>query len=81
MGVTVTSMTSGKHNVGSKHYQGRAVDVRTRDKTPAQIAAIKKEAARRGFRVIDERTRPAGQKVWGGPHLHIEASVEANPYL
>ena len=83
MGFTVTSSTGGKHNVGSKHYAGRAIDVRTRDKTPQQIAAIMQAARARGYRVLDERTRPKGQAVWGGPHLHIESSVvpTTNPYL
>jgi GGDEF domain-containing protein len=71
-GFTITSTTGGKHNTGSLHYSGRAIDVRTRDKTPDQIDAFKRQMEGEGFRVRDERTRPQGQKVWGGPHLHVE---------
>jgi hypothetical protein len=73
-GFDVTSTTGGKHNVGSKHYQGKAIDVRTRDKSPEEIAAFIAKAQQQGFRVLDERQRPAGQAVWGGPHLHLEKS-------
>ena len=68
----VTSAKDGKHNVGSKHYRGLAIDVRTRDKTNAEIDAFIKIC--RGFNLVvrDEREKPAGQKVWNGEHLHIE---------
>ena len=26
-----------------------------------------------GYVVLDERVRPLGQRVWGGPHIHINA--------
>jgi hypothetical protein len=71
-GFVVTSTTGGKHNVGSKHYRGLAVDVRTRGKTETQIEAFIKKMRGLGIIVRDERTRPPGQKVWGGPHLHLE---------
>jgi hypothetical protein len=71
-GFDVTSTTGGQHNTGSKHYQGKAIDVRTRDKSPEEIAAFMAKAQQQGFRVLDERQRPAGQAVWGGPHLHLE---------
>jgi hypothetical protein len=72
----VTSDRGGRHNEGSLHYLGRAVDVRTNAggkqiKTEAEIQKLKSDAAALGFHVLDERTHPAGQKVWGGPHLHI----------
>src|ERR1700750_1018215 len=71
---TVTSTTGGTHNPGSKHYQGLAVDVRTRDKTPEEIDALMSAARGSGIRVLDERTPPKrpGQ-VWSGQHLHLEA--------
>jgi WXG100 family type VII secretion target len=72
-GFTVTSTTGGQHNKGSAHYDGRAIDVRTRDKTNDQINALIDQVKRAGYIVRDERTRPPGQKVWGGPHLHVEA--------
>ncbi|MDB5100948.1 MAG: penicillin-resistant DD-carboxypeptidase [Cyanobacteria bacterium RYN_339] len=71
-GFHVTSTNTGHHNVGSAHYQGRAIDVRVRDKTPAQVAAFKRDAQAHGFIVRDERSHPKGQKVWSGAHLHLE---------
>lgn len=68
----VTSTNGGSHNKGSKHYLGLAIDVRTRDKTAKQINDFIILLRNKGLKVIDERTRPEGQKVWGGPHLHIE---------
>ncbi|MFL6228431.1 MAG: hypothetical protein ACJ741_06595 [Pyrinomonadaceae bacterium] len=71
-GFTVTSTTGGRHNAGSAHYAGHAVDVRTRDKQPAEVEDFIQKARDAGLRVLDERTRPAGQKVWGGPNVHIQ---------
>jgi peptidoglycan hydrolase-like protein with peptidoglycan-binding domain len=71
-GFTVTSTNGGQHNVGSSHYEGRAIDVRTRDKTNAQVNQFIREARAAGYHVGDERRRPAGQAVWSGPHLHLE---------
>lgn len=73
---TITSTNKGKHNPGSAHLKNRAIDVRTRDKTNAQIDAFISRAKRRGIRVLDERRRPVGQKVWSGPHLHLEDSEQ-----
>ncbi len=69
---TVTSTTGDQHNPGSKHYSGNAIDVRTRDKSPEEIEQFIAAAEQNGFKVLDERSHPAGQKVWSGPHLHIE---------
>ena len=71
-GFTVTSTTGGKHNAGSPHYGGRAVDVRTKDKPPEEIERLMRRAQASGFKVRDERTRPAGQAVWDGEHVHLE---------
>lgn len=71
-GFTVTSTTGGRHNPGSAHGRGRAIDVRTRDKTPQQVERFMREARAAGYRVLDERRRPPGQRVWSGPHLHLE---------
>ncbi len=68
----VTSTTGGKHNSGSKHGKGLAIDVRTRDKTNAQVLEFIKFMQSKGYRVLDERVKPPLQKVWSGPHLHIE---------
>jgi type VI secretion system secreted protein VgrG len=72
-GFTVTSTTGGDHNPGSAHYEGNAIDVRTNDKTDAQVTAFIAAAQARGYTVRDERTQPAGQAVWSGPHLHLQA--------
>lgn len=70
--LTVTSSTGGVHNPGSAHYQRRAIDVRSRGLLESTVAQIKAFAAAAGIRVRDERTWPAGQGVWDGPHLHLE---------
>jgi hypothetical protein len=66
----------GAHNVGSKHYLGQAIDV---DYNGVDINALSQAAAAQGFKVRDERTRPKNQKVWGGPHLHIETADDYTP--
>lgn len=71
-GFVVTSVNTGKHNKGSKHYDGAAIDVRTRDKTAKEIADFIDRAQKAGLVVRDERKKPAGQQVWSGPHLHLE---------
>ena len=71
-GFHVTSTTGGSHNVGSKHFIGLAIDVRTRDKTDAQVEAFISKARSLGVIVRDERKKPANQKVWSGAHLHLE---------
>lgn len=71
-GLLITSGTGGTHNPGSAHYQGRAIDVRSRGLLDTVVAQIKALAAAAGIRLRDERQRPAGQAVWGGPHLHLQ---------
>lgn len=68
----ITSETGGQHNSGSLHYQGRAIDVSSRGFTQQMVDALRQAAAAVGIKLRDERTRPAGQAVWGGPHLHLE---------
>ena len=70
-GFEITSTTGGRHNKGSLHPFGRAVDVRTRGKSNEEIEAFMAMAESAGFNVRDERTRPKGQKVWSGPHVHL----------
>ena len=69
----ITSTTGGQHNPGSLHPGGGAVDVGMGRETPEQqaaiLAALQKDPR---WLVRDERTRPQGQAVWGGPHLHVE---------
>jgi len=76
---TVTSTNGGPHNVNSAHYLGLAIDIRTRDKTQAQIDAIKEDAKLSGIKVRDETQRPENQPVWSGPHLHL--SVPKDTYV
>lgn len=71
-GLTVTSTTGGRHNRGSLHGRGRAIDVRTRGVSTARLNAFMKDARAHGYQVLDERRRPAGQAVWSGPHIHLQ---------
>lgn len=71
-GFTITATNGGRHNPGSAHYRGLAADVRTRDKTSAQVEQFMREARAAGYIVHDERRRPPGQRVWSGPHLHLQ---------
>ncbi|MES2533355.1 MAG: diguanylate cyclase [Pseudomonadota bacterium] len=70
----ITSTNGGKHNTGSLHYSGRALDVGMARESPEQQEAIKAQLEAAGYRVRDERKRPAGQAVWSGPHLHVSRS-------
>ena len=74
MGFTVTGRNETKgHNPKSRHYVGEAIDVRTRGHTNAEVNAFISFMRSQGYIVRDERIRPAGQKVWSGPHVHVEA--------
>jgi len=77
-GGMVGSTDGGKHNVGSLHYDGRALDIPMGASASADAIAnadrMVADLRNRGFTVRDERTRPEGQAVWGGPHLHVEAT-------
>lgn len=70
--VAGTNQSAAAHNKGSLHPLGRALDFSVKGKSPAQVAQFIKELREEGFTVFDERTRPPGQKVWGGPHLHAQ---------
>ena len=71
-GLQVTSTTGGRHNKGSVHARGRAIDVRTRGVSSRKLNAFMRDAKKQGYQVRDERVRPRGQKVWSGPHIHIQ---------
>ena len=71
-GFVVTSAKGGRHNVGSKHFRGLAIDVRTHGKTKSAINEFIKVCRALGLTVRDEREQPTNQKVWTGAHLHIE---------
>jgi hypothetical protein len=77
-GFRVTSTTGGRHNPGSAHYEGRAIDVGTREKTSAEVESFMTDARAAGIDVRDERARPPGQKVWGGPHVHLSVPRGTN---
>jgi tape measure domain-containing protein len=65
----------GKHNPGSAHYAGLAVDFSVKGKTSQQIAEFFQKALESGLRVLDERKGPMTPgAVWKGAHLHLEAS-------
>lgn len=76
-GGMVGSTDGGQHNVGSPHYDGRALDIpmgaSASDAAKANADRMVADLRNRGFTVRDERTRPQGQEVWGGPHLHVES--------
>ncbi len=71
-GLRVTAGKEGGHNKGSLHALGRAIDVGTRGVSLARLNAFVAACRRAGYRVIDERVRPRGQRVWTGPHLHVQ---------
>jgi len=71
-GFYVTAAMNGKHNVGSKHALGLAIDVRTRGKENAEIALFIRKCNALGVRVRDERIKPERQRVWSGAHLHLD---------
>jgi hypothetical protein len=68
-GFHVTSSTGG-HHLGWAHKAGRAIDVRTRDHTRAQVNAFIRDARHHGITVFDERG--GGNSAWSGPHIHLQ---------
>ena len=75
-GFYATSTTGGKHNAGSKHFLGQAIDVRTRDKSSEECDSFIRKARALGVIVRDERERPVRQKIWSGAHIHLEIGAE-----
>ena len=73
---TITSWADGVHRVGSYHYSGRAVDVRTkslpREHVPLFVADLKRRIGSLGFDVVLED--------FDGPneHLHLELDRRAD---
>jgi hypothetical protein len=71
--LTPGSTVQGKHNANSRHYSGNALDIKGSGSfSNAYVAQLSKLAASAGLILRDERRRPAGQAVWGGPHIHLE---------
>jgi len=71
----ITSTLGGMHNVGSLHYIGRAIDVRSLGLSDSEVEELKRVVTEKGWRLRDERTHPVHQRVWNGPHLHIEVPI------
>lgn len=72
MGWIVTATNTGKHNGGSRHYVGKAVDLSVRNRTEFHIAVLVEVLKNQGYVLIDERKKPRRRGVvWTGPHLHI----------
>lgn len=81
MGLTPSSIESGKHNEGSKHYNGKAVDLGINTTFRGDVKKMKEfknwfnsEGKKHfpGVKLFDETVRPKGQKVWSGAHYHLE---------
>lgn len=81
MGLNPSSITGGQHNPGSAHYHGKAVDLGLNttfggdhQKMDAFYKFLMSPEGKQMFpevKVLDERQRPPGQKVWSGAHLHL----------
>lgn len=73
LGFVVTSTTKGRHNANSKHYSGKAIDVSVRNQSSLMVDMLMQIMTDMGYVVLDERTRPDGQRFWSGPHIHIHS--------
>jgi hypothetical protein len=77
-GLVITSGRGGRHNPGSKHYLGKALDFSVRHDrrgnpiTEERWEHLARDAREHGMLLRDERQRPPGQAVWSGPHGHVE---------
>jgi len=69
-GAVITSANDGTHMVGSLHYAGLAVDIRTRDLAPATIAQL--AAKLRAHLNGQENTNRPYQVVLETDHVHVE---------
>ena len=79
LGFEIASTTGGRHNPGSLHPLGRAADIRIAGKTPQQIGTLMSILKTAGYDVIDERHRLPNEKVWGGPHIHVQFGGKGGP--
>lgn len=77
-GLKCTSARDGKHNPGSKHPKGEAIDFSVRvlvggKKFPKGYwEHLERDAHEHDLTLLDERTRPPGQVVWRGSHGHCQ---------
>ena len=84
LGINPTSVNTGTHNTGSKHYQDLAADFGLNgsfggdQKKMDQFRDnfINAQAKFPDLKLIDERIRPEGQKEWGGSHWHVERTAQ-----
>ena len=81
LGLKPSSVSGDKHNKGSLHYRGRALDLglnTTFNGDEAQMESFIEwwnlggSELFPGASLHDERTKPEGQEVWTGKHFHIE---------
>lgn len=72
--IFITAGRDGRHNPGSKHPLGQAIDFRSRGLTSAFIGHLQRDALAHGLHLIDERQRPAPGRVWSAPHFHVEVN-------
>jgi hypothetical protein len=81
IGLKPSSVKSGDHNKRSKHYSGHALDLGLNtsfggdhEKMREFIDYFNNELKPKfpNLRLLDERKKPANQRVWNGPHLHLE---------
>lgn len=81
LGYKPSSVDSGKHNVGSKHGRGLAVDLGINTTFGGDSKKMqnfldneypKLKQMYPNLKLIDERNHPKGQKVWSGSHYHLE---------
>lgn len=82
LGLKPSSIDSGTHNVGSKHYEGKAVDLGLnttfggdKNKMDEFYQFLNSPEGKKRFpnvKVRDERNKPKDQQVWSGSHLHLE---------
>jgi hypothetical protein len=80
-GYMPSSVDSGHHNEGSKHYTGSALDLGLNttfkgDRTAMQeFLNFYQNNLKEKFpslKLKDERVKPINQKVWSGSHFHLE---------
>jgi len=69
---TVTSVNDGVHKVGSLHYVGRAIDIRSKIYPPALVSQVVQ-----AFKKLYNTTEHPYDLIWENPgqpgeHLHLE---------
>lgn len=74
----ITSARDGRHMPGSKHAEGNAVDIRTRDLSPQDVVAFRnavRVALGPDFDVVMESSTTPGATA---SHLHVEWDPQPN---